>query len=87
MPTRSSPSPKLPTFPEDFRSQVMSALTSTREEWEQAVKPENMLKAQASIGLMLIDIVAKLNLSPKEESAILGTQLYRALRKRWYSHR
>jgi hypothetical protein len=87
MPTGSSPSIKLPTFPDDFRSQTVSALTSIREEWEQTVQPEDLLKAQASIGLMLIDIVAKLDLGRKEESGILGPRLYRALRKRWHSNR
>ncbi len=87
MPTRSSPASKRPTFPEDFRSQTVSVLTAIREDWEQTAKPENLLKAQASIGLMLIDIVAQLNLGPKDESAILGAQLYRALRMRWHKNR
>ena len=73
MPTRSSPAAKPPTFPDDFGSQTVSALTAIREEWEHG-KAGEFAESPASIGLMLIDIVTKLNLGPKEESVNSGTR-------------
>jgi hypothetical protein len=47
-----------------------------RQGWEEAADDERLVDVQASVGLMLLDIVELLELTQDEQMAVLGTELY-----------
>jgi hypothetical protein len=59
------------------RSRVIGALANIRHEWEVAVEDENLVDIQASVGLMLADVVMALELTSAEQILILGAELRR----------
>ena len=56
---------------------VVGSLAQLREEWQEAVDGENLIDVQASVGLLLGDVVMLLGLSADEQVAVLGEELRR----------
>ena len=56
--------------------QVIHALTSVRLDWEAAADGRSLLHQEGSVGLVLFDIVAKLNVPVEEQRLLLGPALF-----------
>jgi hypothetical protein len=52
-------------------------LAHLRQEWQETVDGENLIDVQASVGLLLGDVVMMLGLSSDEQVAVLGEELRR----------
>jgi hypothetical protein len=59
------------------RLDVVGSLAQLREEWQEAVDGESLIYVQASVGLLLGDVVMLLGLSADEQTAVLGEDLRR----------
>jgi hypothetical protein len=59
------------------RLDVIGSLAHLREEWQEAVDGESLIDVQASVGLLLGDVVMLLGLSADEQAAVLGEELRR----------
>ena len=60
-----------------FRSDVIGSLARLRQEWQAAIDGESLIDVQASVGLLLGDVVMMLGLSSDEQVAVLGEELRR----------
>ena len=63
--------------PETPRSDIVNSLAHLRQEWQETVDGENLIDVQASVGLLLGDVVMMLGLSSDEQVAVLGEELRR----------
>jgi hypothetical protein len=59
-----------------LQPQVFDALTNVRLDWESAADGKSLLYQESSVGLILFDIVAKLNVSVEEQRSLLGSTLF-----------
>lgn len=59
-----------------LQPQVVDALTNVRLDWESAANGRSLLYQESSIGLVLFDIVTKLNVSVEEQRFLLGPALF-----------
>jgi len=59
------------------RSDVVDSLAHLRQEWQESVDGESLIDVQASVGLLLGDVVMMLGLSSDEQVAVLGEELRR----------
>jgi len=57
------------------QNQLVDALAKIRQEWEQAAEGESLIHVDASVGLLLGDVVVALGLPPVETVQILGAEL------------
>jgi hypothetical protein len=63
------------------RDQAIDGLTRLRAEWEEA-NGGDLLAARASVGELLGDVTALIGLTPEEQRAALGSDLYNNLVKK-----
>lgn len=56
---------------------MLAALSTFRQEWDVAAEGESLVRVNASVGLMLLDLTASLGLTPNEQKVVLGSRLYR----------
>ena len=61
------------------RTRMVLALASVREEWQATVNGGSLLKVETTVGLFLVDIVEKLQLSAQERHIVLGGRLINEL--------
>jgi len=59
------------------RSDVVGSLARPRQEWQASIDGESLIDVQASVGLLLGDVVTMLSLSSDEQVAVLGVELRR----------
>jgi len=59
------------------RSDVVDSLALLRQEWQASTDGESLIDVQASVGLLLGDVVMMLGLSSDEQVAVLGVELRR----------
>jgi hypothetical protein len=59
------------------RMDIVDSLAHLRQEWQETVDGESLIDVQASVGLMLGDMVMMLGLSSDEQKAVLGEDLRR----------
>lgn len=59
-----------------LQPQVIDALTNVRLDWESAANGRSLLYQESSIGLVLFDIVTKLNVPIEEQRFLLGPALF-----------
>lgn len=59
-----------------LQPQVIDALTNFRLDWEAAADGGSLLYQKSSVGLVLYDIVTKLNVSAEEQRFLLGSTLF-----------
>ncbi len=55
---------------------VSDALISVRQEWELVAGGTSLLDCESSVGLLLFDIVAKLDIPTEEQRYLLGPALF-----------
>ena len=65
------------SFPISLRAQVVQSLAGFRQEWEEASKRESLVDIKGSVGLLLADVLERLNLNQQEKFAVLGLRLSR----------
>jgi len=65
------------THPSISRSNVIDALARLRQEWEASIDGESLIDVQASVGLLLGDVVMMIGLSRDEQVTVLGEELRR----------
>ena len=58
-----------------LRMKMIESLTKFRQEWQILVEDQNLLDVQASVGLMLVDITERLELTEQEKAVALGHKL------------
>ena len=58
-----------------IRAQTLESLASLRQDWEKAANGESLLHIEGSVGLILHDFAAKLNLTAEERQLLLGVSL------------
>lgn len=56
--------------------QLISLLSTLRQEWQDAAQGQSLLDMEANVGLMLADLVNSLDLSVQEQTLVLGPELY-----------
>ena len=57
------------------RSRIVEALASVRQEWQEAAESESLTEIEGSVGLLLLDVVTAMGLSPAECVVALGVEL------------
>ena len=57
------------------RAQMLESLASLRQDWEKTANGESLLQIEGSVGLILYDFAAKLNLGVEERQLLLGVSL------------
>jgi hypothetical protein len=57
------------------RTQMLESLVSLRQDWEKASNGETLLRIEGSVGLILYDFAAKLNLTVEDRQLLLGASL------------
>jgi len=57
------------------QDQVVLALARIRQEWELAAQGESLIQVEASVGLLLADLVTALGFPPVERVQVLGQRL------------
>ena len=60
--------------PRISRSDVVDSLALLRQEWQASIDGESLIDVQASVGLLLGDVVMMLDLSSDEQVAVLGEE-------------
>ncbi len=66
--------PDIQSYP--LQPQVVVALTNVRLDWESAANGKSLLYEKTSVGLVLFDIVSKLNIPVEEQRFLLGPDLF-----------
>ena len=59
-----------------LQPKVVNALTNVRLDWESAANGKSLLYEKTSVGLVLFDIVSKLNVPVEEQRFLLGPALF-----------
>ncbi len=59
-----------------LQPQLVDALTTVRLDWESAANGKSLLYEKSSVGLVLFDIVSKLNVPVEEQRFLLGQVLF-----------
>jgi hypothetical protein len=57
------------------RTRLVLALAEFRKEWQEAANGGSLLKVESPVGLVLADIVDRLDLTSQERYAVLGGKL------------
>jgi hypothetical protein len=58
------------------KTRVVESLALLRKEWEAAAEGESLLNIEGSVGLLLFDIVNRLELTVEEQRVLLGKDLF-----------
>ena len=61
---------------QSVQPQIIEALTNVRIDWELVAKGKSLLYHEGSIGLILFDIVTKLDVPIEEQRFLLGPSLF-----------
>lgn len=69
----------LDDYPFSDRIRIVHALARFRREWESKADETSLVKVEASIGLLLSDIVDCLELTPQERHVLLGGKLIKEI--------
>ena len=59
-----------------LQPQVIHALTHVRSDWEATANGTSLLYQEGSVGLILFDIVSKLNVPVEQQRFLLGSALF-----------
>jgi hypothetical protein len=73
--TLQSPLEGIPDYHMSERTRILLALADFRKEWQEAVNGGSLLKVESPLGLVLADIVDRLELTSQERHAVLGGKL------------
>ncbi|MBX3039038.1 MAG: hypothetical protein KF758_19155 [Anaerolineales bacterium] len=68
-------SPK-PTTNHRYPNTIIDVLIKVRQEWELVAEGKSLLNHEGRVGLLLFDIVTKLNISTEDQRYLLGSSLF-----------
>lgn len=63
------------------RIQLISVLSTLRQEWQGAAEGESLLDVEGNVGLIFADLVNSFGLSTHEQAAVLGPGLFAEMRE------
>ena len=66
----------LETHQDALQTPVIDALTCIRQEWESVADGESLLHHECSVGLLLFDIVMRLEIPVDDQRFLLGATLF-----------
>lgn len=58
------------------KSSAITALREMRIEWQETTEEDNLLEVEASVGLLIADVLRALQLTPDEAITVLGIDLF-----------
>ena len=62
--------------PHTNRTQLVSVLSTLRQEWQEAANGQSLLNVEGNIALILADLVNSFGLATHEQSQVLGSELF-----------
>jgi hypothetical protein len=62
--------------PTSGQTPMIETLTAIRKDWESVADGKNLLHLEGSVGLILFDIVTRLNVPVDEQRILLGSALF-----------
>lgn len=62
--------------PRSSHLHLVKSLVIFRQEWEAAAQGESLINIQAPVGLLLADVLERLDIEQEERVAVLGIRLY-----------
>ena len=63
------------------RMQVVAALSTFRQEWQEAANGKSLIETEGNVGLILADLVNSFGLSVHEQSLVLGPDLFKEMQE------
>lgn len=64
-----------------IRIQMISVLSTLRQEWQEAAEGESLLDVEGNVGLIFADLVNSFGLSTHEQSVVLGSELFNEMQE------
>lgn len=71
----------LQTIKTNPRVQIMAALSSFRQEWQEAAGGKSLIETEGNVGLILADLVNSFGLTVHEQSVVLGPELFAEMKE------
>jgi hypothetical protein len=65
-----------PSTNNSYPNTIIDVLIKVRQEWELVAEGKSLLHHEGRVGLLLFDIVTKLNISTKDQRHLLGFSLF-----------
>lgn len=62
--------------PSTNRTQLVSVLSTLRQEWQEAANGQSLLNVEGNVALILADLVNSFGLATHEQSQVLGSELF-----------
>ena len=62
------------------KTRLVESLALLRKDWEVAAEGESLLNIEGSVGLILFDIVSRLELNVDEQRVLLGNALFEEMK-------
>jgi len=56
---------------------MIQSLACFRQEWEEAIQGESLINVQSPVGLLITEVLERLNFSQQEKFAVMGVCLCR----------
>jgi len=73
--------------PTTNRPQLISVLSTLRQEWQEAAQGRSLLEVEGNVALMLADLVNSFDLATHEQSQVLGPELFSQVQDMLVAHR
>ncbi len=73
--------------PTTNRPQLISVLSTLRQEWQEAASGRSLLEVEGNVALMLADLVNSFGLATDEQSQVLGPELFSQVQDMLVAHR
>jgi hypothetical protein len=73
--------------PTTNRPQLISVLSTLRQEWQEAAQGRSLLEVEGNVALMLADLVNSFGLATHEQSQVLGPELFSQVQDMLVAHR
>lgn len=62
--------------PQRYKKKFVDVLSTLRQEWQEAANGNSLLTVDGNIALMLADLVNSFELTPSEQTQVLGADLF-----------
>jgi hypothetical protein len=61
------------------RFQIVTTLSSIRQEWQEAAEGKSLIEVEGNIGMLLADLINGIGLGTSEQVQVLGKDLFREM--------
>jgi hypothetical protein len=58
------------------RAQIIAALSTFRQEWQEAANGKSLVETEGNVGLILADLVNSFGLTTPQQARVLGPELF-----------